>query len=248
MLDLLRQFRYRPPVIVPGTYGSLEIRQDPHRCYFIYVDGEQWMCYNHDNHEQAYEVFSHYQLARGHVMVTGMGFGARENWLLTRPEVTRLTIVERNPDIIQYHKTINSAFLRDPRTEIVEHDAQTLISRCDVLLLDHFEMETYPDIIDRVKVCQQNIACDAMWFWPLEHIITHARRWYSHRDSVLYSKYQAYRILRNDHALDRMPEMTPQQLDLWVMMASSHLFSRSEDILNKHWPGIQDNWTIYGLI
>lgn len=248
MIDLLRQFRYRPPVIVPGHYGRLEIRQDPHGCFFIYVDGEQWMCYNQHTHEQVYEVFSHYDLAQGHVMVTGMGFGARENWLLTRPEVTRLTIIEHSPEIIQYHHSINSAFLRDPRVEIIHHDAQTYQGQCDVLLLDHFEMEPYHEIIELVKVCQQNIACDVMWFWPLEHVIKHSRRWYSQQDGVLINKHQAYQRLQSDHALYRLPALTPQRIDLYVMMASSYLFSRSEHMLSTRWPGIEANWELYGQI
>ena len=248
MIEILRAFDYRPPVIVPGQYGRLEIRQDPHRCYFIHVDGEKWMVYNHANHEQAYEVYSHYRLARGHVMVTGMGFGARENWILTRPEVTRLTVVEKNPEIIQYHRDINSPFLRDPRVEIIQHDAQTLTASCDVLLADHFETESFADIIERMKIVQQNISCEHMWFWPLERIIMHARRWYTTQDRSLVSKFQAYCRLRQDHSLDRLPDLTPEQLDMLVMMHSSYLFSSSDILLSQNWPDPQENFEIWGRI
>ena len=31
-------------------------------------------------HDEAYELYSHYDLAKGHCICTGLGFGVRENW------------------------------------------------------------------------------------------------------------------------------------------------------------------------
>ena len=59
-------------------------------------------------HGQAKQFYSHYNLAYGHVVCTGLGFGTREKWLSTKPEVTKITVIEANKQIIDYHRDIGT--------------------------------------------------------------------------------------------------------------------------------------------
>lgn len=233
MLSLLKHFNYTPPTIVPGKYGNVEVEKG-YNCYFLREDGHQWMVYNIDSHEEVYDVFSHYHFSSGNVIVTGMGFGARENWILTKPEVTKLTIIERNDNILKYHQQIESPFLFDPRVEIVIADASEYKTECDVLLLDHYETESYVDILHNVEKVQNNIECKVLWFWPLERIIMHCRKWHSDNDypHTLISKYEAYNLIKKNHNLHKLPDVDEGQINLFCMMYNSKLFSQSNKYLD----------------
>jgi hypothetical protein len=232
MLSLLQHFNYTPPTIVPGKYGNVEIEKG-YNCYFLREDGHQWMVYNIDSHEEVYDVFSHYYFAKGHVIVTGMGFGARENWILTKPEVTKLTIVEKNENILNYHKIVKSSFLEDPRVEIIIANASEYKTSCDTLLLDHYEQESYVDILTNVEKVQSNIQCNLLWFWPLERIIMHCRKWHSDNDAPykIITKHQAYNLIKKNHNLNKLPDLDKDLINLFCMMYNSKLFSQSEKYL-----------------
>ena len=237
MLALLQALGYQPPEIRAGRWGRAEVTQNSRGNYYLHIDGNQWMVYQ-TNHEEAYQVFSHYCLAQGHVIVTGMGFGSREQWLLSKPGVTRLTVVEKNPEIIQYHRDVGSAWIQDPRVDIQLSDAADFRGQCDVLLADHYELESFDHILRDVRGLQDRVQCQTLWFWPLERIIMHCRKWHSDNDppySVI-TKHEAYQRLRRNHGLDRLPDLTPAQIDMFCMMHHSHLFSRSENMLQELWP------------
>jgi hypothetical protein len=235
MIELLKHMNYQPPLIKPGVYGNMEI-VDQNGVYYLYVDGLQWMSYNTKTHEDAYSVYGHYLLAEGHVVVSGMGFGARENWLLTKPEVTKLTIIELNKSVIEYHRIVNSPFLHDPRTEIINIPAQHYNSKCDVLLLDHYETESMEWMIGDAKMIHDAVDCKTFWFWPFERIIMHSRKWMIDRDptGVLYTKHDAFCMLKKHHQLIKMPNFDPETIDLLCMMHHSTIFSRSELFLKRN--------------
>lgn len=234
MLSLLENFNYSPPLLKSTKFESFEIKELQSGYFYLYIDNEQWMAYNTNTHLEAYEIYSHYTLAKGHVIVTGMGFGVRENWILSKPEVTKLTIIERSTDLINYHKQINSAFLNDPRVEVVNCDASKYKGSCDVLLLDHYELAPYETILADVKKVHDNIECKTMWFWPLERIIMHSRRWHSFNDKPydLITKYEAYQLLKKNWKLDKLHDFSEGDINLMCMMFHSKLFSQSEGLLN----------------
>ena len=250
MINLLNQFNYKPPVLSELKYGSFEIKETIPGYFYLSINGEQWMAYNQNTHLEAYEVFSHYMLARGHVIVTGMGFGVRENWLLTKPEVTKLTIIERSTDLIDYHKSVNSEFLNDPRVEVINCDATEYKGSCDVLLLDHYELADYETILPNVKIIHDNIDCKTFWFWPFERIIMHSRRWHTFNDSPykLITKYQAYQLLKKHWKLDKLHPFSEQEINLICMMFHSKLFSQSEYILESYFPDRNVHHEIYRCI
>lgn len=237
MLSLLKYFNYSPPKIVPGEYGSITIERG-YNCYFLKENGKQWMVYNVDSHEEVYDVFSHYFLAFGHVVVTGLGFGARENWILSKPEVEKLTIIEKNNDILEYHKKIQSPFLNDPRVRIVIANASEYRINCDSLLLDHYETESYDQILANVEKVQSNINCQVLWFWPLERIIMHCRKWHSDNDYPykLISKHESYNLIKKNHNLHKLPNLSENDINLFCMLYNSKLFSQSQKYLEGLFP------------
>jgi len=224
MTSLLKDFNYTSPIIVPGKYDNAEIEAADNIGYhYLKIDGQQFMAYNINSHFEAYQVFSHYYFARGHVIVTGMGFGARENWILTKPEVTKLTIIEKNESVLNYHKIIESPFLKDPRVEIVITDASKYKSKCDVLLLDHYEMESYENILENVGKIKFNIECDLLWFWPLETIIM---RYKNSADytcigrsvNINLTNYQSYKWIKKTFCLNKLPDLDKELIGLFCIM------------------------------
>lgn len=238
MLELLKKYDYVPPNIIPGSYGKMEVSTNGSNYFYLTVDGNQWMAYNASSHEEAFDVFSHYYFAKGHVVVTGLGFGAREGWLLTKPEVTKLTIVEKNECVIDYHKMNKSAFLEDERVEIILCDASEYEGKCDVLLADHYEFDDYNHIIQDMQKLQNNIQCELFWFWPLERIVMHCRKWHSDNDPPhnLISKHDAYKLLKANHNFHKLPDISEETLNLFCMMHNSKLFSKSEWFLEGTFP------------
>ena len=234
MLSLLKHFNYTPPKLENWSKGIFEIREQEPGYMYLYVNGEQWMAYDLNSHLEAYELFSHYMLAKGDVTVTGMGFGVRENWILTKPEVTKLTIIEKSKEVIDYHKKNKSAFLKDPRVEVICMDASEYKGSCDVLLLDHYETADYESILTDVKKIHDNVDCKSMWFWPFEKIIMHSRRWHTFNDEPyrLITKYEAYLLLKKNWKLDKLQKLEPGDINLYCMMFGSKMFSQSEFMLN----------------
>ena len=235
MLSLLEQLNYIPPTLNCGKFGSIEIKEKAPGYYYLYVNDEQWMAYNTKTHLEAYELYSHYILAEGHVIVTGMGLGARENWILSKPNVTKLTIIEISKDLIDYHKYIGSSFLKDPRVEVINGDASEYKGSCDVLLLDHYEMSNDETILANVKLVQDNIDCKTMWFWPLERIIMNSRRWpaFNNRPDKPISKYAAYTLLKSSWELEKLHNFSEDEINLMCMMFYSRMFSQSESLLHN---------------
>lgn len=249
MYDILKQFNFKPPNIVAGEFGRVTVEEKNNR-FFLKVDGQQWMMYDGNTYAEAYDFFSHYYFAEGHVTCTGMGFGIRENWLLTKPEVTRLTIVEKNQEVYDYHQQINSPFLSDPRVDVVIEDASNYKGSCDVLLLDHYEFPNHSLVLKDVYQIQNNINPKVMWFWPLEDIVMkfknmymlmhdpkykkslpllmHTCGWYNYNDSP-YEKnpinnFEAYQLLKNCYSLNALPKLTKSQFDMFCMMYESRSF------------------------
>lgn len=235
MISLLEHFNYTPPKLKVGKIGSFEIRENSPGYFYLYLDGEQWMAYDMNSHLEAYELFSHYKLAKGHTVVTGLGFGVRENWILTKSDVTKLTIIERSKEVIDYHKKNKSAFLKDLRVEIINMDASDYKGTCDVLLLDHYETADYEAILADVKKIHDNVKCKSMWFWPFEKIIMHSRRWHTFNDEPyqLITKYEAFKLLQKNWGLDKLYDFSEADINLICMMFGSKLFSQSEWTLNS---------------
>ena len=166
-LKRLQEFGYEPPQIEPYEKGDVVVKEVQPEVWKLFVEGAQWMVYQTYDHKEVYEVYSHYDLAQGHCILTGLGFGARERWLLNKPEVTKITVLEQSKDVIQYNKDTGADFM--DHIEVIHTDAHEYKGKCDTLLLDHYEgPPNFLEVTKSVSKCANNIQHDRMWFWPLE--------------------------------------------------------------------------------
>lgn len=165
MLEVLQQFNYNPPNLESAKFDNFEVIKNESN-FTLKVDGQTWMQYYLLSHIQAAQVFSHYYLAKGKVVVTGLGFAARETWLLTNPNVKSLTIIEANKAVIDFHRKLKTPVL--DKAEIICCRSEEYKGECDTLLLDHYELETMEYILNDVYKVSNNVNHQTLWFWPLE--------------------------------------------------------------------------------
>ena len=165
MIPFLEKLNYVPPVIKPYDKNGVVVYKDKDSRWHLIVDGVQMMLYT-VGHEQALHFYSHYKLALGNVICTGLGFGVREQWLATKPEVNKITVLEKNKSVIDYHKDIGTQW--SDKIEIINCNANEYKGNCDFLSIDHYEKEDTKSIIESIKNTEKNISCCFMWFWMLE--------------------------------------------------------------------------------
>ncbi len=209
MLKILEKFDYSPPNIELYDDGNIEVCPASPTAYQLKVNGERWMVYDFFNHSQACQVFSHYDLADGHCICTGLGFGVRESWLLTKKNVSKITILEKNKEVIEYHQYLKSPFL--DHVEIVNCDATEYKGKCDTLLLDHYEFEPTLNnkelLYNDIRRCVGNIDHDLLWFWPIEHLLLVNQKFNK-------NKYESYEILKKKFS--SLPDLSPEDINFYV--------------------------------
>ena len=167
----LKELGYVPPIIKSydkdGICVWLDKRRKNHNVPYwqLTMDGVQWMVLD-ESHSSTCQIYSHYKLAKGHVICTGLGFGAREQWIASKPEVTKVTVLEKFKKVIDYHKDIDTKW--SDKIEIINCDANEYKGDCDFLSLDHYEHDDVLDIISSIKKICNNITCESAWLWMLE--------------------------------------------------------------------------------
>lgn len=148
--------------------GELELKVDgPYR--YIAVNRSVWMSYNVHSAEEACELYSSFRVAEGHCLCTGLGLGLRESWLLRKPEVKSVTVIEKNQCIIDFHKEFNPELLKE--IKVINENASEYKGSCDTLLLDHYNQEPWNNVLEDIENVAKNIDCQKMWFWPLEEYL-----------------------------------------------------------------------------
>lgn len=197
--------------MVPYIKETLEIKQFSTAGYWLSENKEIWMTWEKTTNEQIYQLFSHYDLANGHCVCTGLGFALREAWLLTKPEVTKITVIEKNKNLIEYHKQHNAELMN--KLEVIECDAYDYKGVCDTLLIDHHENLCEYDFCVSAKRVMDNIQCNIMWFYPLEEILC---KYYKTHTGVTLVKI--YEIIKNYFELTKMPKLTEDQLNKYLQV------------------------------
>jgi hypothetical protein len=248
MIEVLKTFNYNQPNIEifsdknslkfgpSGFRKKFEIIKE-NEFYILKINGNQWMMYDTITHLQASQLFAHYYIASGDVIVTGLGFGIRENWLLNKSNIKSLTILEKNEDIIEYHKAFNPILFE--KATIINCDAKTYKGKCDTLLLDHYEFESLFEITNDVKMICSNIECDKMWFWHVEtQILADLHQTYEQNicerfrngefkfnvDTLKNVKY-AYECIKSNNNLSKLPDLTQEELQL-ILSIYTHFFQK----------------------
>ena len=167
----LRELGYVPPIIKSYDNNGINVWLDKRRKWYdvpfwqFTMDGIQWMVLD-EKHGSASQFYSHYKLAKGHVICTGLGFGTREQWLASKSEVTKITVLEKFKEVIDYHKDIGTKW--PDKIEIINCDANDYKGSCDFLSIDHYEYDDVLRILDSIKKVCNNITCECAWFWMLE--------------------------------------------------------------------------------
>jgi hypothetical protein len=170
MTDSLSIYDTEPPKIVPGTYGEVEIRLIQNdTAYVLERSGIPWMCTDVSFSACRDSLYSQYDLAYGDVLITGLGFGILLKALSQKPEVSSVTVVEIEDEVINAflaNNTINS------KVSIVSGNASTYISdqKYDCLLPDHYETQTMEWRIKDMNNIANRIEHDVFWPWSIEEI------------------------------------------------------------------------------
>lgn len=122
------------------------------------------------------------RLARGHVLVMGLGMGWAAMATAIRDEVTAVTVVEHDPDVLALHRELDLfAQLSDgarAKLRIVEGDAYryTPEAPVDLLMPDIWLPLVNDGRIDEVRAMQANAHSEAIYFWGQElEIARHAK-------------------------------------------------------------------------
>lgn len=160
--NLSSKLKYRPI-----KKGSAEIKFLDSDLVSLYVDGIRWMTYNFNDRFSAKEQFFEIDLAYGHVLLTGLGLGIRESILLTKPEVKKITVIEKNQDVIEIFKILcHESDVDIKKLEIINQDADSIEDfHVDCIFLDHFEHESIDNIEIRSKNISEKNRCTVFWYW-----------------------------------------------------------------------------------
>ncbi len=157
---------WSPPALVPDVRALTR-------------DGETWMSLTPlELESQAIGV--HY--ASGHVAIFGLGMGWVAAVTAMRDSVARVTVVERDPDVIALHADLD-LFARLPggagdKIRIVECDALAWRpdAAVDLLMPDIWLPLVSDGRVEEVRRMQANVAAAKVYFWGQEmEIARHAR-------------------------------------------------------------------------
>jgi hypothetical protein len=207
--DILKEKDYPIPSINLYEDDSLKIYQDKHffknvgrvvQYYGLQAKfNNKWnnfMTYRED-HKEAFEVYSFYDLAYGNVIITGLGFGVAENWISRKSNVNSLKVLELSESLIEYHKK-NTTF--NHKVELIQGDANLYEDTCDVLLLDHYELprESVFAKIDEFMGISERISCKTVWAWRLENVIP---------------TYEDYKAIRR--VWPKLPDINKEKFELY---------------------------------
>lgn len=222
---LQKKYNYPNVSIEEYCKDGLEISFEDE--YILKVDGVQWMTYNPYTHDQGFnQVFSHYYIAEGHCICTGLGFGIRERWLLNKPEVTKITVIENEKRIIDYHQKHNPDLCE--KIDIVHCNARDYVGECDTLLLDHYEgMDVVGFSLDAYEI-QKNISSKQTWFWTFETYLSYISFFWSSRSDMFYD----YEALRSSDNFINLPRIGSGEL-IRIMKVYYYHNSHISSLLNS---------------
>lgn len=172
-----------PNVVIKETSKN-NVKIIKERNHWRLIGDVQFMQLNTKSNVEIKELYSSYDLAYGNVLITGLGFGLLALWLVDKPEVKSVTIIEQSQDVIDLFLENNSV---PNNVKIIVADANTYTTKIhyDCLLLDHYkdgakEKVNY-EILKQIAV---NIPHNLLWFWSLEFL--YVKKYYEISFDELY--------------------------------------------------------------
>jgi len=153
------------PVIDAIKVNDTEIKSD-HNEYTLVYNDKQYMYENLESKSSALELQAQIDIAKGHCICTGLGFLIREKGLLNNKDVSEITVIEYNPDVIEIQQALNPDIMK--RITVINADANNYAGECDTLLIDHFiDAVSNKDRLDIVRNCCSNIKHKQMIWWDI---------------------------------------------------------------------------------
>lgn len=157
-----------PPVVIePGIYGEVFINKNGNY-YELKHNDTPWHVYNSKNMREYHEQWSGYDLACGHVLLSGFGFGQMATWVASKPEVKSVTVIEKSSDVV-------TAFLSNndmpSNITVVIDDASnySTVKKYDCIIWDHIPNGQHNfDFYKKLCANAKDIKHDLFWFWSLE--------------------------------------------------------------------------------
>jgi hypothetical protein len=173
--------RIMPAGVVPGYWSGPSLAS---QVPVLLRDGEPWMSIT------PLEVESEeigIRAGRGHVLIFGLGMGWSMAAVAARSAVTSVTIVERDPDVLQLHRDLDLlAQLGEAercKVRIVQGDAFDYRpdGPVDLLFPDIWQKLASGDRFEEVGRMQAKVGAGAIYFWGQElelarHAIAAGRR------------------------------------------------------------------------
>lgn len=179
--------RYRPlssgawglriggPAVVPSYWGDAVLAMENPA---LLRGGDTWMSITPMELESQ-EIGI--RLARGHVLIFGLGMGWSAAATATMPAVERVTVVERDPDVLALHQELR-IFDQLPdgarsKLQVLEGDAFAYRpdAPVDLLMPDIWLPLVSEGRVEEVRRMQSNAVARAIYFWGQElEIARHA--------------------------------------------------------------------------
>lgn len=191
--DIVNKLNFKHPFLIKES-KNISFSQ----IFSLHIDGKWIMDDNSIKMACFFEALPFFYFASGHCICTGLGMGIRETLLLQNKNVTKITVLENNLDLIEYHKENKTPFM--DHVEIIHCDASTYVGSCETLFLDHYSENNFRGNLNGVIspfLCKSfledtvnvsnNIKHNKLWFRGLEEICI------SYNPE---SRYKVYSILK----------------------------------------------------
>lgn len=137
-------------------------------------DARYWMSHTPRTKSELGQLSVEIEFGYGHCVCTGMGLGLRETYLADKPEVTKITVVDYNQDVIDwYREEAPKSGVDIGKFEFVCQDADRLEGlSCDCLFLDHYDGDSaiLATVASRSINIARNNRYNLFWFWPALYV------------------------------------------------------------------------------
>jgi hypothetical protein len=121
-----------------------------------------------DNPWQRQEFLVEHQLARGHVVLTGLGLGLLARDLEQLEGVREITVLEAHSDVIEiWHELCRVNGYQTKKIQILNgraEDAKNIAHDC--LFLDHWESHSEHVVVSEARALAGRSSAEVVWFWP----------------------------------------------------------------------------------
>jgi len=107
------------------------------------------------------------RVAKGHVLVAGLGMGWLTRRILENPDVTHVTQVEINPTIIDFFGSPLKEMFGD-KVDFIEANVYDLIKgkhNCDTYIFDIWQKVTEATEDNAFQSLKEELGCERVWGW-----------------------------------------------------------------------------------